>query len=62
MDREMIIRGCEYWVKNHKDESLLLAYSSVVELLALLKEQEETIRNLEQEIRDKNDDLSEVKM
>ena len=39
-DRELIIRGCEYWVKNHKDESLPLAYSSVVELLALLKEQE----------------------
>lgn len=36
----MIIKGCENWVNNHKDENLLLTYSSVVELLALLKEQE----------------------
>ena len=39
MDKETIIRGCEYWVNNRKDESLLLAYSSVVELLNVLKEQ-----------------------
>jgi len=39
-DREKVIKGCENWVNNHKDEDLLLAYSSVVELLALLKEQE----------------------
>lgn len=38
-ERDMIIRGCENWVNNHKDEDLLLEYSSVVELLALLKEQ-----------------------
>ena len=40
-DREMIINGCENWVKNHKDESLLLAYSAVEDLLAVLKEQKE---------------------
>lgn len=40
MDKETIIKGCENWVNNHKGENLLLTYSSVVELLALLKEQE----------------------
>lgn len=40
MDKEIIIKGCENWVNNHKDENFLLTYSSVVELLALLKEQE----------------------
>ena len=40
MDRETIIKGCEKWVNNHMDENLLLTYSSVVELLAVLKEQE----------------------
>ncbi len=40
MDKETIIKGCEYWVNNHKDENFLLTYSSVVELLAVLKEQE----------------------
>ena len=39
-DRKMIIKGCENWIKNHKDESLLLAFSSVEDLLAVLKEQE----------------------
>jgi len=43
MDKEMIIKGCEYWVNNHKGEDLLIEYSSVVELLELLKEQEEII-------------------
>jgi hypothetical protein len=46
MDKETIIRGCENWVNNHKDESLLLTYSSIVELLTTLKEQEEEIRLL----------------
>lgn len=36
----MIIKGCENWINNHKDENLLLTYSSVIELLAVLKEQE----------------------
>lgn len=45
MDREIIIKGCEYWVNNHKGEDLLIEYSSVVELLALLKEQETTFEN-----------------
>ena len=40
MDKETIIKGCENWVNNHKDENFLLTYSSVVELFALLKEQE----------------------
>jgi len=40
MDKETIIKGCENWVNNHKGENLLLTYSSVVELLAVLKEQE----------------------
>ena len=40
MDKEMIIKGCENWVNNHKDENFLLTYSSVVELLAALKEQD----------------------
>ena len=39
-DRETIIKGCEYWVKNHKGEQLLLEYSEVEDLLALLKEQD----------------------
>ena len=40
MDKETIIRGCENWVNTHKGENLLLTYSSVIELLALMKEQE----------------------
>ena len=40
MDKETVIKGCENWVNNHKDEDLLLTYSSVVELLDVLKEQE----------------------
>ena len=40
MDKETIIRGCENWVNTHKGENYLLTYSSVVELLAVLKEQE----------------------
>lgn len=49
MDMEKVITGCENWVKNHKDEDLLLAYSAVCELLALLKEQDERIKELELE-------------
>lgn len=40
MNKETIIKGCENWVNNHKGENFLLTYSSVVELLAVLKEQE----------------------
>ena len=40
MDKETIIKGCENWVNNHEGENFLLTYSSVVELLAVLKEQE----------------------
>lgn len=39
-NRETVIKGCENWVNNHKGENFLLTYSSVVELLAVLKEQE----------------------
>ena len=37
---ETVIKNCENWINNHKGENYLLTYSSVVELLALLKEQE----------------------
>jgi len=40
MDKETVIKGCENWVNNHKGENFLLTYSSVVELLAILKEPE----------------------
>ena len=46
MDKETIIKGCEYWVNNHKDENFLLTYSSVVELLDVLKEMDAEIRQL----------------
>ena len=44
MDKETIIKGCENWVNNHKGENFLLTYSSVVELLDVLKEQERIIK------------------
>ena len=47
MDRKIIIKGCENWANNHKDENFLLTYSSVVELLTVLKEQENTISELQ---------------
>ena len=40
MDKETVIKGCENWVNNHKGENFLLTYSSIVELLDVLKEQE----------------------
>ena len=40
IDINMIVKSCEYWVKNHEGEDLPLSYSSVVELLNVLKEQE----------------------
>lgn len=43
-DRETIIKGCENWINNHKGEDLLLTYSSVVELLVMLKERETIVR------------------
>jgi hypothetical protein len=49
MDKVTIIKGCENWVNNHNGEDLLLTYSSVFELLAVLKEQEERIKELELE-------------
>ena len=50
MDKETIIKGCENWVNNHKDKNLLLTYSAVVELLDVLKEQEEQIKLLEHQL------------
>lgn len=50
MDKETIIKGCENWVNNHKGENLLLTYSSVVELLAMLTDQEAEILQLEAEL------------
>ena len=50
MDKETIIKGCENWVNNHKGENFLLTYSSIVELLAVLKEQEERIKLLEHQL------------
>ena len=49
-DRDMIIKGCENWVNNHKGENCLLTYSSVVELLDMLKEMEAEILQLEAEL------------
>ena len=37
-DKDLIIKGCEYWVENRCLEPLLLEYSSVVELLKVLKD------------------------
>ena len=50
MDRETIIKNCENWVNSHKGENYLLTYSSVIELLAVLKEQEERIKLLEHQL------------
>lgn len=58
-DRNMIIRGCENWVNNHKDEDLLLEYSSVVELLALLKEQQNQIWEMQDRTEYLEDKLKE---
>lgn len=48
-DRETIIKNCENWVNTHEGENYLLTYSSVVELLALLKEQEAIIKQYHKE-------------
>ena len=45
-DRDMIIRGCEYWIKNHKGEQLILEYTAVEDLLVLLKEQNAMIEHV----------------
>ena len=39
-DIETVIKGCENWVNSHQGENYLLTYSSVVELLDILKKQE----------------------
>ena len=57
MDKETIIKGCENWVNNHKDENLLLTYSSVVELLATLKEQEEQIKNRDESLEKAREEI-----
>lgn len=38
-DKDTIIKGCEYWIKNHKEEPLLLKYTAIEKLLFVLKEQ-----------------------
>ena len=38
VDKDTIIRGCEYWVEKRKFEPLWLEYSAVVELLEVLKD------------------------
>ncbi len=50
-NKEIIIKGCENWVNNHKDENFLLTYSSVVELLTLLKKQQDEIEKLEEKVK-----------
>lgn len=50
MDKGAVIKGCENWVNTHKGENYLLTYSSVVELLAILKKQEEEIYKLQKEL------------
>lgn len=57
MDKEIIIKGCEYWVNNHKDENFLLTYSSVVELLDVLKEQEAQIKNRDESLEKAREEI-----
>lgn len=47
-DKDMIIKGCEYWIKNHKEEPLVLEYTAVENLLSLLKEQQKLIDDITQ--------------
>ena len=57
MDKKTIIKGCENWVNNHKGENFLLTYSSIVELLALLKEQEEQIKNRDESLEKAREEI-----
>ena len=52
-DRETIIKNCENWVNTHEGENYLLTYSSVVELLAVLKEQEIAYQGVKELLRQK---------
>ncbi len=47
-DKDMIIKGCEYWIKNHKGEPLVLEYTAIEDLLSLLKEQQKLIDDITQ--------------
>lgn len=42
-DIETLIKDCENWANNHKNENFLLTYSSVVELLEILKKEREAV-------------------
>lgn len=57
-----IIKGCENWVKYHKGEKLLLEFSAVEELLAMLKTQDEDIHNLSEVIKNLLQQMEEMKM
>lgn len=60
-DMDMIIKGCENWVNTHKGENYLLTYSSVVELLALLKEQDRLLHKKQKDIDRLCVEISELK-
>jgi len=66
MDREKVIKGLEVCFDSSKECNgcpyIATPYCKTTlrnDVTVLLKEQEETIRNLEQEIRDKNERLKE---
>ena len=42
--KKTIIKACEQWQKHHKGEPLWLEFSSVEELLQVLKEQPDVVR------------------
>lgn len=46
VDKEQIIKTCEFWVKHQKGNDLCLAFSAVEELLEVLKEDERLIKQL----------------
>ena len=60
-DMDMIIKGCENWVNNHKGKNYLLTYSSVVELLALLKEMDGLLHKKQKDIDRLCVEISELK-
>ena len=49
-DKKKIIDGCENWVKNHCGEDLVLEFSAIVELLEVLKEQNELIKAMKRDL------------
>jgi hypothetical protein len=62
-DKDMIIREYENWIKNHRGEQLILEYTAVEDLLALLKEQDELgteLTNAVELIRKKNERIEKL--